>query len=428
MAYIEPFRGIRYAVSEPDALDALVAPPYDVINAEQRRELVDRSEHNIVRIDLPVGEDDGRYDESGAFWQDWRKDGILAQDDEEALYLIEETFTTPTGGGGRRCGFVASLKLEDFAADGVRPHERTYEGPKADRLKLMRATQANISQIFVLYRDAERHLDAEWQKIMRSRPDHVVSAPDGNRRLWIVTDQDTVSLAREILSASDLTIADGHHRYETALAYRNECTSEGIAPRSSHVMAYLSNMDDPDLTILAAHRILKCGDDYDAEAIAAKLKQHFEVESVTADNAPVWINEKISAGEGEPYRFGLYTREYGWQLLTLRSWESLADGIDPERSDAWRALDVAVLHEGICDGLLGVTQDVVAAKKPFSYTVVPEEGQRKVADGEADLFFMVRPTSSTQITDVADAGDTMPQKSTYFYPKLLTGLVMRTLE
>ena len=428
MAQIEPFRGLRYTHAA-GSLASLVAPPYDVISPADRTSLVAGSTRNIVRVDLPEGGDDARYDSSGDLWRSWLADGTIVPDEHESLYLIEETFTTPTGEPGRRVGFAAALTLEGFGKDGVRPHERTYEGPKADRLRLMRATHANISQIFALYRDPARRLDAAFESLMSSgEPEATVAAPDGTRKLWVVSDAVIVSLAREVLDASDLTIADGHHRYETALTFHEECVREDKAPGSDRVLVYLSNMDDPDLTILPAHRAVKLPTGLSVEDAVARLEPWFDVERLPADSASARLASELAHGTGEPYRFGLCTAGSGWMLLTLRSWAGVSDTIDHERSEAWRALDVAVLHDAVLAGMLGITQEIVAETRCIRYTVRPEEGCAMLEDGRADLLFMVRPTTSAQVAAVADAGDTMPQKSTYFYPKLLTGLVMRSLE
>jgi len=427
VAEIAPFRGVRYAVERVGRLEDVVAPPYDVITPEQRRALVERAPFNVARIDLPVGQDDVKYDHAGRLWRQWRADKVLRDDPAPAFYLLEETFATPLGRLGVRRGFIAALVLEELGKDGVRPHEQTFSGPKADRLKLMRATRANLSQVFALYRDPERRLDAAWAKVMSAPAEGDVRVPEGRRRMWRVADPEIISLAEETLRASALTIADGHHRYETAVTYRDECRARHERGEAESVMVYLSSMDDPDLTILPAHRTMKLGPEADMKRIRRRLEEHFDLEPVASDQPDRWLAERLSQDTGEPYRFGLFAREWGWLLATLRSWDEVSEWIDPLRSEAWRRLDVAVLHEVILGKIAGVSHRS-GGSDAISYTIDPAAGRAAVTTGSADLLCMLRPTSAKQIAGVADAGDTMPHKSTYFYPKLLTGLVMRSLE
>ncbi len=427
MSHIAPFRGIRYT-PEAGPLDHLVAPPYDVITTEERAELVSRNRGNIVAVDLPVGDGDEKYAAAGALWREWMGSGVLRPDKAPAIYLIREEFIDPHGREGARTGFVCEMELESFGVGKVRPHERTYAGPKVDRLKLMRATAANTSQVFALYRDPERTLDAAWERVMAEPPTESVTAPDGRRDLWVVTEEDVIRLAKRTLALSALTIADGHHRYETALTFRDECRERGINPGADRLMVYLSSIDDPSLTILAAHRAVRLVHNPDMAAIRETLEEYFELEPVASDHPEAWLASRLRSGTGEPYQFGFFAREWGWLLATLRSWDNVAGCIGPERSEAWRRLDLAVLHDAVLDNMVGLTQDMIEAERAVSYFVEPALGRDKVVAGDAALFCMVRPTAAWQIAEVADAGDTMPQKSTYFYPKLLTGLVMRSLD
>jgi uncharacterized protein (DUF1015 family) len=429
MAHIVPFHGLRFCTdAKCCGLDLLVAPPYDVISPDQRASLVDGCRNNVVSVDLPAGDDSGKYANAGRTWSQWLTDGTLVPDVEAALYLVHEEFVTPTGQRGSRTGFICELELEDFGVGKIRPHERTYAGPKADRLELMRATNANISQVFALYRDPERELDEVWKRVMESAPDETVTAPDGERSMWVVTNAEMIELARKTLAVSSLTIADGHHRYETALTFRDECRAKGILPASDGLMVYLSNMDDPGLVILPTHRAVKLPEGSDPTAIRGRLEGIMTLKPVTVDHPEIWLASAIGEETDEPYRFGIFSRECGWMLATLNSWDSIAHWIDPTRSEAWRRLDVAVLHEAILREIFGLTQETVERTRPISYVVNPVQGHDKVVAGDADVLLQMRPTAASQIGAVADTGDTMPQKSTYFYPKLLTGLVMRGMD
>lgn len=433
MARIAPFQGIRYDINRVGSLDNVVAPPYDVISPEYRSELIKKSEWNIVGVDLPENErstddDTVRYRRAGEMWQSWLQQGVLSADFVPALYVVEERFTTPLGESGVRRGFVAALELEELGADTVAPHEKTFAAPKLDRLNLMRATHANLSQVFALYRDPERRLDAAFDVATNRKPDMVTHASDGERRVWAVTDAQTIAVAQEVLAASALTIADGHHRYETALTYRNEVRESGGPADADSLMVYVTNMDDPDLTILPYHRVVKLSPNLDINGWRQHIEDAFAVESATTDHPIQWLSDQINSGTGEPYRFGLFTRQWGWELATLRSWDAVEGFIDPTHSDAWRRLDVAVLHEVLLDEL--ARRATVGDSDPVSdatYTVDPMRAEALVRDGTRDVFCMLRATAPEQIGAVVRAGDTMPQKSTYFFPKLLTGLVMRTL-
>ena len=427
MADIAPFRGVRYAVECVGRLDDVVAPPYDVITPEQRTALVARSRLNIVELDLPAGRDDRKYAHAGDLWRQWRAEKVLRADAVPALYLVEERFTTPLGRPCLRKGFVAALTLDEPGKGTVRPHEKTFAGPKEDRLKLMRATRANLSQVFALYRDREHRLERAWAEVTQATPDVRVSAPDGTRRMWMVTEPDLIERARTVLSSSPLVIADGHHRYETAITYRNECRERGGPAGADSTMVYLSSMDDLDLTVLPTHRMVRLGSALDMAGIRRRLEQHFELEPVLSERPEHWLADALSEGSGEPYQFGLFSREWGWLFATLRSWEDVAGWIDPTRSDAWRRLDVAVLHEVVLRTIVEVP-DTIDGRNPVAYTPDPGTGHAAVRRGAADLFLMLRPATAAQIAAVAEAGDRMPQKSTYFFPKLLTGLVMRSLE
>ena len=429
MAHIAPFRGVRYAADRVGSLDRVVAPPYDVISPEERAALVARSPQNIVQVDLPTDDGDTRYERAGRLWRAWLADGIVRPDDEPALYFLEERFTLPSGRAAVRHGLVTALALESFGASTVAPHEQTFAGPKADRLKLMRATRANLSQVLMLCRDAARRLDAAWEAVLRRPAGAETSAPDGNRRMWTVTDADVISLARDVLAGSALTIADGHHRYETALTYREECRARaGDGGAAEALMVYVSRMDDPDLVILASHRIVSVTAALDFAAFRRLLGEHFDLTPVPGAAPAQWLARHLVRRPDEPYRFGFFARPWGWLLATLRSWEASAPWIGPARSEPWRRLDVSVLHELVLGHLAHGAAGGADAIRQITYTIDPAEGQAAVERSAADLVCMVPPTTSRQIADIVQAGDTMPHKSTYFYPKLLTGLVMRSLD
>ncbi len=430
MAKIAPFRGMRFAPDRVGSYADVVAPPYDVISDRQRASLAKQSPWNIVHADLPIGDSVGRYDAAGRLWRQWLADGALAADPKPALYFLDERFVTPAGQPGVRRGFISVLALEEMGRDTVAPHEKTYAGPKADRLALTRTTRANLSQIFALYRDPEARLDRAAAGLSEKRPDAHVAIGEHECSMWVVYDRDLIDVAIDTLRSSPLTIADGHHRYETALAYRDECrvAGKGDDDGGEAVMVYLSRMDDPDLTILPCHRMVHMQQGFDVRSLVGSLDEFFDVEAIDRGDPIAYISDRLGNGTREPYRMGLFTRESGWKLLELRSWSDASGFIDPGRSEAWRKLDVSVLHEVVLRELATRTAGSDDPVESVRYTTDPDEGREEVMGGTADVFFMVRPTASAQVSDVVQAGDTMPQKSTYFYPKLLTGLVMRSLD
>jgi uncharacterized protein (DUF1015 family) len=396
--------------------------------------LVAKSSWNIARVDLPAVEsatetEQVRYDRAGVEWTTWQTEGIVQKESREAIYHIEERFTTPSRQSGVRRGFIAELALENLGADTVAPHERTFDGPKRDRLLLMRATKANLSQIYALYRDPGSKLRAAFSKVRQRAADMTVAAADGSRRVWVITDPAVIQIAQEVLSCSALTIADGHHRYETALTYRDETRSDSGPAGTDSVMVYLSSMDDPDLTILPYHRVVKLSQHLDMNLFRQHMNDDFELTAAPADKPKQWLREQLELGTPDVFRCGIFTREWGWELAMLRSWNSVSNYIDTSRSEAWRRLDVAVLHEVLLGEL--VRRATTGGDDPISdtkYSVDLPQAENLVRNGDSDLVVYVRATTADQIASVVQTGDTMPQKSTYFYPKLLTGLVMRSFD
>jgi uncharacterized protein (DUF1015 family) len=287
----------------------------------------------------------------------------------------------------------------------------------------MRATQANTSQVFMLYRDPDGDLRSTFDRMRHREPVLDFAVDCGARRMWRATDTKIHGLVAQTVARYPVTIADGHHRYETAIAFRDECRRRGACPAAESLMVYLSCSDDPNLTILPTHRIIKFSGAFSPDVFHSQVGKYFDLVPVHGAHPEVAISEAIGDGVGAPYRFGFLVREKGWHLATLRSWNRVAEWIDPIRCDAWRGLDVALLHEVVLKRLAGLSD----AEGSVKYTIDPRAGIEAVASGTADLFCYIRPTAASQVADVASAGDVMPHKSTYFYPKLLTGLVMRSL-
>jgi uncharacterized protein (DUF1015 family) len=440
MADIAPLRPLRYAVPE---LSNVVAPPYDVISPSEKLELMARSPHNVVRLILPDGEGDAKYGQAASLLGAWRKEGTLVRDEQAAFYRYDQSFDPPAGGARRtRRGFLALVRVVPFKDRIVLPHERTLSGPKEDRLKLFRATRTNLSPGFMLYRDPKRVLDGPLDT------GEVVSTfktADGiEHRIAKVFAPEAIRTVVDHIAKSSLLIADGHHRYETALHYSQEIdgaeesATRPYLPRPEHryFMSFLCNGDDPDLVVFATHRLVHSLPSFDWDGFLGKAAELFEVTPQTGDlkAAEARLSESgrsttallaIAKGKGKNGS----ARQPRMALLTLRA------GLDLEkhptlgqRPRVVRSTDVAVLHSGILEHMLAISLDAQVKKTNLAYLQDPKQGVAQLESGDGQVLFLMNPTPVAQVREVAEAGEVMPQKSTYFYPKVLTGLAIHTLD
>lgn len=437
MPDIRPFRALRYDPEVVGDLNPVVAPPYDVIGAELRRTLVARHPRNSVRLDLPAsesGEDpDEKYRRAARELAAWRSDGTLKKDPKPALYVLEQTYRVPgTDLERTQRGFFARLRLEPFGeGSGVLPHERTLSGPKEDRYRLLRATGTNTSPVVLLFDDPARMAAATLADVAAGTPVVDVTDDDGTRnRLWVVPADGEPAGPAAVLAAAagaqPVAIADGHHRYETAIRYRDErrmtrsCEPD---PPFDFVLALLLGVDEP-LTVLPTHRVVRGLGEAGLAALDAGLPALFEVE--VADPAAV-VGRFAAAGglAGGEGRFGLVTRS-GARLLRARrdAFAPLVTG-----GTAARELDVALLGAAL-ERLAGIDAAATAGGQRITYTKSAAEAATLVEAGTdgADAAFLLEPTPVASILEVARAGDVMPQKSTYFFPKAPTGLVLNPHE
>jgi uncharacterized protein (DUF1015 family) len=408
MADISAFKALHYDLDRVGGLQPVVAPPYDVIDAAQRAELVSRSPHNVVEIDLPQGDDP--YAHAADVFAQWQRDGVLVRDDAPALWALEQDYTGPDGRRRTRHGFFARVKVEDYGPGRIRPHERTHPGPKEDRLRLTRATHANLSPIFSLYDDPA---GAAWGALaahLESEPWASVTDEDGTvHRLWRVTDPAALAAVQEALAPAELLIADGHHRYETARVHH----SEGGA---GHVLMCLVALQDPGLTVFPTHRLLT--DIRDREALRSTIERDFEI-------APT--DQLEPTGDG-PVRMGyLDGRHRRPLMLTLRDPATVAAAL-PDKPEPYRELDTAVLEALVLHGALGMSEDDISHLNGLDYARDTEQARERVEAGTAQAAFFMRATPVAQVRDVAATGESMPPKSTYFFPKVLTGMVFNLLD
>jgi len=431
---VQPFRALRYAPEVVPELAAVVAPPYDVIDAGERARLAARDPRNIVGLDLPVAEPgeepDERYRRAARLLSAWRTDGTLHRDPRPSLYPYEQTYRVPgTDIERTRRGVFARVGLEAFGPDsGIRPHERTLSGPKEDRYRLLRATGVNTSPVVGMYQDASRRVPAWLDGLPEPPVAEVVDDGGVRHRLWrIAADGDGVGDIVAALGAGPITLADGHHRYETALRYRDE-RQTGAAPGvdapgwASILMLLLEPVAGP-LTVLATHRVLTgiAGGEHDGMDALPAL---FEVEPAGREALIRAFGPAVEDAGGRG-RFGLWTRDGGF-LLTAR--RAAFDGLLPAGGAALRRLDVSLAGAAI-ERLAGIDAGATEGGR-IRYTKDAAEAVRWVDErvDEADAALLLEPTPASEIIAVAADGDVMPQKSTYIYPKALTGLVINPLE
>jgi uncharacterized protein (DUF1015 family) len=390
-----------------------------VIDDQMRGELAARSPFNVVEIDLPQGDDP--YMHARDTLDAWRQQGILVREREPAVWVLEQDFTAPDGSKRTRRGFFARVRVEDYGAGRIRPHERTHPGPKEDRLRLTRATRANLSPIFSLFPDADAAAGEALEAAAAAEPFAEAADLDGTRNtLWRVEDPDAIAAVQSPLLDAELLIADGHHRYETARVYADEIGGEG---EHRYVLMLLTPLSDPGLTVFPTHRLLTgLKDDSDKqEALGAALKRDFEVEEIEADRLE-------PAGSDGRIRFGYMDSHFKRPfMLTLKD-QAIADQALEGRPDPYRRLDTAVLEALVLRGALGMSEEDIAEKHGLDYSKDFADARQAVESGRADAAFFMAPTPVEQVREVAEAGESMPPKSTYFFPKIPTGLVFNLLE
>jgi uncharacterized protein (DUF1015 family) len=428
MAEIAPFRGILYTPKAGPA-ERLLAPPYDVISDEERARLAALDAHNCVRLILPEGEGDTKYEHAARDLRAWLDAGILARDLEPALYRYHQTFTAE-GRTATRKGFICRIRLARFDERIVLPHERTLAGPKADRLKLKRATRAHLSQVFGLYTDPARATDEPFAAIEATPPALDGTTTDGVRQqLWRLTDPVSQQRVVQLLADKKIYIADGHHRYETMLALRDELRPQASSPRSSveYGTIFLANTDDPGLLVFPTHRVVHGLAAFDRAALLDKARDFFVVEEAALGDAASVRARLADKGRTAPS----FAMASGDQIayLTLRRDVDLTRVPSLSGPAVGRELDVTLLHALVIEQLLGI--DRAAQEKQTNLRYLKDTAQalevaRRHTDG-AQAVFLMNPTPVAHVRAVADAGEVMPQKSTFFYPKLASGLVINPI-
>jgi len=444
MANIQAFHGLRFDLGKVGALSDVVAPPYDVISAEQQQALYDLNDHNIVRLILAKNDPESRktiYDQAASTFAHWKKHEVLRPDGQATVYIYHQKFQFE-GISYQRRGFISRVKLEPFGTGSIFPHEQTHSKAKEDRYQLMTACEANLSPIFGIYPDPENEAQEILESAIEDKTPLVAIDADGTEHLlWQVTNTDAIAAASKVLGEAPVYIADGHHRYETScriMEEKRQTAGEGERPSDYAMMMFVS-MSDPGLAVLPTHRLFRGVDAISSDELVEKLGHCFECEVSRGATSceELWTMIEL---EGRQDQLGLYCRkDDAWVLarLTADGAERMA-GLASEQSDQWRSLGVSLLHRLVMEDLLELGE-LQAPKYVHSIAAVDEgiakgdsagrDATGQVGTGEAfELVALVMPASVEDVKDISEQGLRMPAKSTYFYPKLLSGLVVNPLD
>ena len=420
---IKPFNAIFYNQDKVD-INQVVAPPYDVIDETYRDELYDRNPYNIVRLILSKSENP--YTEAANIFKNWMDNGVLVKSEKPVIFYLLQKYVH-NGKEVVRKGFIARNKIEDFSTGNILPHEFTMSGPKEDRLKLTKACKANFSQIFMVYSDPEKQIEQAVN--FNVKPFIDVTDDNGVQNIvYKIDDEATISLIEKVLQDKTLLIADGHHRYETALNYKNFCGEN--AGNADYVMSYFTNMDD-DLLIFPTHRIItKWIEPY---VLLESVKKYFDVKEFTFTGANKLSVKKdfldaIEKSSKESISMGLYMKNVNkFYHLVLR--EDVTDILDEYMvPEPLKNLDLTVLHKVILSKELGFTEDELMSQEGIKYIKVENEAFDMIDFGKAEASFIMAYPKISDIKRISEAGFRMPQKSTYFYPKLLSGIAINPLQ
>lgn len=440
MAELQPFKGIRYNTRKAK-LEEIITEPYDRITPPMQEDYYRRNPYNVVRIilgkdDDPEHPEKDKYKRAKVYLDQWLKEGVLIKEDKDALYLYEQEFRIKKE-QKKRIGLIAAVKLEDFSSKKVLPHEKTFPKYKQDRLNLLRQTKANTEQIFLLYRDEEGTVSkAVGEAMKKAELAAEVRDEEGFlHRLWVVKEKSGIRGIQKAVADKVLIIADGHHRFETSLNYRNEMKSQlkGVKGNEPfhYVMMTLFNLQDPGLVILPTYRLVKGLDKLSEDGLRMLLAPYFEISEVpwTQSSERSVLEKAQKKVEGENHTFAAYISQLKkFFFFHLRSESILDKEIKEEKSREWKLLDVSILHSLIIDRLRALASGDISLEDNVSYIRNLDEGIKKVISGEFQIIFLLKPVSLSQIGEVVSNGELMPHKSTDFFPKLKSGLVMYPLE
>jgi uncharacterized protein (DUF1015 family) len=441
MAKIIPFRGLLYNEAKAGRIADLVCPPYDIISPAAQQELYRKSPHNVIRLEYGLtspadGDDDNRYTRSAAVLEDWTGSGVLRQSEQPSFYIYEMEYAHDAKTKKLR-GFICMVRIEDYDSGVIKPHETTLSGPKTDRLNLLRACKAGFSQIFSLVPDPKNAIERVLAKAASAPEMEVKSTDNVVHRIWTISDKQDIAAIAAAATDQPIFIADGHHRYDTALNYRNErrkavgnFTGEEAF---NYVPMFLARLEDPGLTILPAHRVMFNLNNFDPQRFENDLNLYFDIERIDFNDASETsglktVLDTMASRAEKAHVFGMRVKgEHSYYLFALRN-EADMDALLPNKTAAYRRLDVSILHHLVIDKILGIKMDTHKLGLNIEYVKDAEEADKRVHDSAVEVVFFMNPTKVREVQAVASAGERMPQKATYFYPKLLTGLVMNKLD
>ena len=429
MAEVKAFKAMRYNKSLEGDIVNLITPPYDIITPAQQKGYYEKNENNVIRLEYGVineadSEADNRYTRAKKTLAEWLEKNILVLDEKPAYYIYEQVFMVD-GLPKAFKGIFSRVRIEEFSKEVVLPHEETLSKAKTDRFSLMCETNCNFSPIYLLYLDEQKKIVSVIDENSKKKPDITfISEDDITQNVWIIADENEIAKIENGFSDKQLFIADGHHRYETALNYRNKMREENPSFSGNEgfnfVMSFLVEMDNDGLMVFPTHRMLKDLNNFSEEDIAEKLSEDFIVERVSSTDIESGISSK------DDKIFGLYTGKDYYFKITLKDKNAMSKYL-PEKSAYYRNLDVSILHTMILERFFGIDKENMANQTNLIYTRSYDEAIKRVKNGEFQCSFIINATKIREIKDVSLNKEKMPQKSTYFWPKLVTGIVMNEL-
>ncbi len=434
---IKPFKAFRFDAAVVGDVGSCISPPYDVISAEQQQKLYEKSEYNIVRIikgqtDASNGKSNNQYTRAADYFNSWIEKGVLKQDSTEAIYAYIQDFEL-AGGHFQRDGFIALAKLEELGGM-VKPHEYTLDKPKIDRLNLKRATKADFGLVFMLYDDQKQIADKIIENTAGQEPlIDFIDEQNVRHRLFTIKSKEDIGAITKMMSDKSCIIADGHHRYETALNYLKESSN----PKAGYQMTAFVNTRHGGLIILATHRLVANIGNFSINKLIDELKENFEITQYPFESEPAKAGAKQQMlakmkAEHDKHNsaFGIYGGNDTFYAAVLKN-EQVMDSVNPDKSRSWRELDVSILHKLILEKLLGIDIEYLGSSSNVEYIKdtgdAIDESIARVDKGQKQAAFFMNPVKMQQLKTVTDAGERMPQKSTYFYPKMYSGLVINKL-
>lgn len=435
MAKVIPFQGLRYNTEKFKDLEKVTAPPYDIVTPAEQQELYNQDEYNIIRLDYGMDfenddEENNKYTRSGVYLKKWIEEQVLVLEEKPAFYIYEQIFSLGNDAAKHSLkGIISLVQLEEFVSGIILPHEETISKAKKDRLDLMRTTEANLSQIYSIYEDDDKKIASIVAACSDGTPDISFQTKENViENIWVITDPGVLTEISAMFEEKKILIADGHHRYETALNYRREMREKdgsAVGTKSyDYVMMYLVSMSDSGLFVFPTHRMVKDLRDFDETILVGFLTDQFTVAKIVfteGDYADI-IADRLSQTVSEKL-FALYTGKDYYYLLQLKNLDFIDEEIH-DKSKAYKHLDVTILHTLILEKYLGIDEENMKAQKNLVYTRSAHEAISAVQAGEYQCSFLMNPPKVSDIQEVSRQNEKMPQKSTYFWPKPVTGIVM----